>query len=133
MSGQELSVTQRNAVFQGALRLRELYPRMTLKGKRKVGERDAYLIEADPGDGSLRRMYFDAQTGLPLRNEIERDTPEGRAIFETNFDDYREVDGVKIPFTVSLANPNLNLVIKLTEVRHNVPVDDARFAKPAAQ
>ena len=133
MDGQELSVTRRSAVFHGALKLRELYPQMTLKGTQKVGERDAYLIEADPGDGSLRRMYFDARTGLLLRNEIERDTPQGRATFRTDLEDYKEVDGVKIPFTVRQANPNLTLVVKLSEVRHNVPVDDAKFAKPAAQ
>ena len=133
MEGQELSVTRRSAVFHGPLKLRELYPQMTLKGMQKVGERDAYLIEADPGDGSLRRMYFDARTGLLLRNEIERDTPQGRATFQTDLEDYKEVDGVKIPFTVRQANPNLTLVVKLSEVRHNVPVDDAKFAKPAAQ
>ncbi len=88
------------------------------------------MIEADPGDGSLRRMYLDAETGLLLRNDIERDTPLGRATSESYVSDYREVDGVRFPFTVRQVNPNLTFVVKLTEVKHNMPVDDAAFAKP---
>ncbi len=133
MSGQELSTTKRGAEFYQVLKLREFYPKLTLKGAQKLGTRDAYLIEADPGDGSLRRMYFDTQTALLVRSDIERDTPQGRATFETELEDYKEVDGVKVPFIVRQSTPALSYAIKLTEVRHNVPVDDARFAKPAAQ
>ena len=133
MTGQELSITRRTAEFHGVLKLRELYPKMTLKGKQKVGDREAYLVEADAGDGTFRRMYFDVQTGLLVRNEIERETLQDRATFQNDLEDYREVDGVKVPFTVRQTNPNISFVVKLTEVRHNVPIDDARFAKPAAQ
>ncbi len=133
MSGQELSITKRAAEFYQVTKLRELYPKMTLKGTQKLGTREAYLVEADPGDGSLRRMYFDTQTGLLARSEIERDTPQGRATFDSELEDYKEVDGVKVPFTVRQSTPTLSFAIKLTEVRHNVPIDDARFAKPAAQ
>ena len=133
MSGQELSVTKRGAQFHQALKLRELYPKMAVQGKQKVGARETYLIEADPGDGSLRRMYFDAATGLMVRNEIERDTPQGRGTYETELDDYKEVDGVKLPFTVRQSNPGVSFTIKVTEVQHNVPIEDAKFAKPATQ
>jgi len=131
MSGQELSVAKRAADFRQALKLRELYPKMTVKGTEKVGSHDAYVIEADPGDGSLRRMYFDPETGLLLRNEIERDTPMGRATFTTDLEGYKEVEGVKVPFTVRQTNPSASLLIRFTEIRHNVPIDDAQFAKPA--
>lgn len=133
MTGQELLVTKRGAEFYQALKLRALYPKMAVRGKQKVGEHEAYLIEADPGDGSLRRMYFDTATGLLVRNEIERDTGQGRGTFETELDDYKEVDGVRLPFTVRQSNPGVSFTIKITEVQHNVPIDDSKFAKPAAQ
>lgn len=132
LSGQELSVAKRASVFQQAIRLRELYPQMTLQGQEKVGQHNTYVIEADPGDGSLRRMYFDAESGLMLRSVVERDAPEGRAAFDLLLDDYREVDGIKIPFTAHGMTPNAEYVIKLTEVKHNVRVEDAKFAKPSA-
>ena len=130
MAGQELSVVKRGATFHQALHLRELFPKMTLKGQEKVGERNAYVIEADPGDGTLRRMYLDTESGLMLRSVVERDMAEGRASFELLLEDYREVDGVKIPFLIRGKNPNADYVIKLTEVKHNVSIEDAKFAKP---
>ncbi|MBI3669325.1 MAG: hypothetical protein HY237_06060 [Acidobacteria bacterium] len=132
LSGQELSTIKRSAEFHQVLKLHQLYPKMAVKGAEKVAERDTYLIEADPGDGSLRRMYFDTQTGLLLRNVVERDGPQGRLTFESYLEDYREAGGVKVAFTVRQTNPSASFVIKLTEVRHNVPVDDARFSKPAS-
>lgn len=134
LGGQELANTKRNSEFYQSLKLRQLYPKMTLKGTEKVGERETYVIEADPGDGTLRRMYLDAETGLLLRNDTEFDTAaQGRVKIETYLDNYKEVDGVKVPFAMRQVNPNTSWVIKVTEVRHNVPVDDAKFAKPSAQ
>lgn len=126
-TGQELSVARRGAEFYGVLKLRELFPKMTLRSGQRVGNRPVYLIEADPGDGSLRRMYFDAETGLLARNDIECDTPQGRQTFSWFFEDYRGVDGVKVPFT----RRQSNFTYKVTEVLHDVPIDDTKFAKPS--
>jgi hypothetical protein len=133
MSGQELLVTRRSAVFHQATKLRELYPKMTLKGTEKVGQQDAYVVEADPGDGSLRRLYFDVSSGLMLRSIIERDTEAGRATFELTLENYRDVDGIKLPFVVRAQLPETSYVIKVSEVKHNVPIEDGKFSKPAAQ
>ncbi len=130
-TGQELSVTKRGAEFNGVLKLRELYPKMTLKGKQSVGDREAYVVEADPGDGSLRRMYFDAGTGLLVRNDIEYDTPQGRATFNWYFEDYREVGGIKMPFTRRRSDVDGSITYKVTEALQDVPIDDAKFAKPS--
>ena len=62
-------------------------------------------------------VAFDAQTGLLLR--------KGNIYYE----DYREVDGVKLPFSIhedSLLG--FTFVYKITDVKHNVPIDDAKFA-----
>lgn len=130
MNGQELSNARRAATFPQATKLRELYPKMTLKGEEKVGPRDAYLIEADPGDGTLRRLYFDRASGLLLRSTVERDTPSGRAAYDVVMEDYREIDGVRVPFTLRQSIPGLEFTIKLTDIRHNVQIDDEKFKKP---
>jgi hypothetical protein len=48
-------------------------------------------------------------------------------------DDYREVDGVKIAFQSRQKTSVADFVIKLTEVKHNVAIDDAKFNKPSGQ
>lgn len=133
LGGAQLAQAARNADFYGELHLREQYPEMAVAGREKVGERDAYVIVSRVSEKKIERLYFDAQTGLLLRVAATTETPLARLPEETVFEDYREVDGVKIPFTVraSYVDPFIGWTRKLTEVKHNVTVDDSKFAKPA--
>jgi hypothetical protein len=45
------------------------------------------------------------------------------------FDDYREVDGVKLPFLIHRID-DAQFIIKLAEVKQNVTIDDKVFVKP---
>jgi hypothetical protein len=131
LSGAMLASRKRNAQFYRWLRLRELFPKLELKGAAKVGDRDAYFVEATPAEGAPEKFYFDTQTGLLLRRDTSVDTPDGTITFESYYEDYREVDGVKIAFSLRRVGPDNVLTLKFTEVKHNVPFDDAQFAKPA--
>jgi hypothetical protein len=46
-------------------------------------------------------------------------------------DDYKVVEGVKIPHVIKYVNPMISWVIKITEVKINVEVDKAKFNKPS--
>ncbi|HVF66257.1 MAG TPA: c-type cytochrome [Pyrinomonadaceae bacterium] len=133
LGGAQLAQAVRDADFYGELHLREQYPEMAVAGREKVGERDAYVIVSRVSDRRIERLYFDAQTGLLLRVNALTETPLARLPEETAFEDYREVDGMKIPFTVraSYVDPFIGWTRKLTEVRHNVTVEDSKFDKPA--
>lgn len=131
LAGQDLSTTRRDADFYQSLNLKKLYPVMVLKGKEDVGTWPAYVIEANSGDGTIRHMYFDVSSGLLIRNVDETDTPQGHDTVESFLEDYREVEGVKLPFTVRQVHNKLILIVRLTDVKMNQPIDDAKFAKPA--
>lgn len=133
LSGGELADTKRDGEFYKFIKLKELYPKITLVGKDKVGDREVNVLEATPTDGKPRKMYFDAQTGLLLRMDADRDTPQGPVHVETYFEDYRETGGMKLPFTTKLVRPDLSFSLKTEEVKQNVPIDDAKFNKPASQ
>jgi hypothetical protein len=47
------------------------------------------------------------------------------------FEDYRVADGVKVAYLLKQVTPAFTLNIKLDEVKHNVPIDDAKFKKPS--
>jgi zinc protease len=132
-TGLELAAAKRDAEFYEDIKLKELYPRMTLKGVEKFGAHEAYVIEAAPQVGSPERLYFDMQTGLLIRKDYEEEGEEGKRSVEEYYDDYRVVDGIKLPFTTHQVSPGMNFTIKLSEVKQNVPVDDAKFNKPADQ
>ncbi len=130
LAGSELAARKRDADFRRELHMKELYPQMTVKAKEKVGERPAYLVEAVPAEGKPEKLYFDAETGLLVRADAERENPQGVALVESYFEDYRDIDGVKLPFAVRQVTPMFELTLKFNEVRHNVEIDDAKFAKP---
>ena len=132
IAGQDLSTTRRDADFYQPLDLKKLYPVLVLKGKEDVGAWPAYVIEANSGDGVIRHMYFDVSSGLLVRNVDETQTPQGADVVESFLEDYREIEGVKLPFTVRQVHNKLILIVRITEVKMNQAIDDAKFAKPAA-
>jgi len=132
-SGVELADTKLDSEFHKPLKLKALYPKMEIQGKQKVGEREAYVIMATPAAGSPEKWYFDAQSGLLIRTDSERETPDGKIPVEGYLEDYKEIDGVKLPFTVRQVLPAFSITIKVSEVKHNVPIEDSKFDKPSTQ
>lgn len=132
-SGDELAETRRDADFYHALDLKKLYTKLTVTGIEQVGDRDAYVIEAATGEGDPDRIFFDVATGLPVRIITHRHGPSGVIDSTEDFGDFREVDGIKQPFTIIQKTGDTTLTIKISEMQHNVALDDSQFAKPAAQ
>lgn len=104
-----------------------------LTGKEKVGDREAFVIEFEPVTGSAIRQYIDAETYLPLRSVIKTDVPQlGQTVEQTSdFSDYRELDGIKVPFELRSTSSVQNFTVKLTKVEHNTKIDESLFSKPA--
>ena len=132
ITGPELAAMKRDADFYLAIKLKGHYPKMTVKGKESVNGHDAYVVEATPPEGAAETMYFDAGSGLLARTKRETEGPNGKFTLDVTFDDYREVDGVKLPFVMHFSLGEFAFVVKLSEVNHNLPIDDAKFDKPSS-
>lgn len=130
LSGAMLAAVRRNSQFHRWLRMTELFGKLEVAGTVKVGERDAYVMEATPAEGYAEKFYFDTETGLLVKRDYKLDAPGGMISFESFYEDYREVDGLKLPFALRRVGPDNVLLLKFTEIKHNVELDDAQFAKP---
>ena len=75
-------------------------------------------------------IFFDTETGLMLRSDSITVTSEGEQAITTCFDDYREVEGTKSPFKIRAKTPAFEIITVITEIKYNVPVDDAKFTQP---
>lgn len=131
LAGQDLISTRRDANFYQSLDLKKLYPQMTLKEKEDVAGFPAYVVEANSGEGTIRRLYFDVSSGLLVRNDEITDTPQGHDLVQSFLEDYRDVDGVKQPYTVRQVHGKITFIIRLTDVKMDQLIDEAIFAKPA--
>jgi len=128
-SGSALAVAKRDALFHRELRLKELYKQIEVKGKQKVGEQDTYVLQATPDQGSVETWYFDVATGLLIRMDAERDSPQGQVAIQMAFKDFRDVEGVKNAFVIEQTLPNMTILLKIEEAKANVPIEDTVFAQ----
>lgn len=105
------------SMFHRELQFKELNPGLVVMGKDKVANREVFVLRSTSavfGD----RFYFDALTGLLLRKG------------NTYYDDYREVDGVKLPFKVTDdTSYGFGVVVRLNEIKHNVSIDRSKFVE----
>jgi outer membrane lipoprotein-sorting protein len=123
----------RNAIFPSPLLdYKDRGTKVTLVGKDKVGDRDAFALSITPASGSVVRLFVDAQTYLPAKTIINTDVPEvGPVEQSTEFSDFREVDGVQVPFKLRSSSAVQSFTVTVTKVEHNVKIDPALFVKPA--
>jgi hypothetical protein len=131
LQGVELAQMKRGSDLHGELTLKKHYTKLEVKGKEKVGSYETYLIEATPEEGSPGKLYFDVNTGLLVRQDEETEGPQGKMLTEVYLDDYKVIDGVKVAHTMKQVNPAMTFVIKITEVKNNVEIEETKFAKPS--
>jgi hypothetical protein len=130
LGGEELAQLTRAAELFPAADLSS-FTDVKLLGKEKVGDREVNVITAASRDGSRDKLYFDTKSGLLVRRYVEYRTPLGPLPFAINYDEYREIDGVKVPYTQKWSLPGEEWTDTITQLRNNVPIADSMFVKPA--
>jgi photosynthetic reaction center cytochrome c subunit len=99
-----------------------------------VAPAQSHIVDVVQGTGPrglLVTLYFDRQTNLLLRELRYGPSPIGRVPTQIDFSDYRDVNGIKMPFRITYAWLGGRNAILLNEIRTNVPLDEAKFGKPA--
>lgn len=96
-------------------------PKMKFVGRSKVGSTEAFVIEAAIVESNPEKLYFDTNSGFLIQEDF------GGA--SLHYEDYKEVDGVKVPFTIRQQG-SPNWTVKFKEIKHNIPIEDAKFDRP---
>jgi len=128
---EDLAQQKRDAELFKTINLRQSYPRMVVLSREKVADREAVVVGATASDGSREKLYFDVSTGLLIRKYVTFKTAMGVIPEVTEFDDYRDVSGLKLPFTITWSRAPFTATQKFTEIKTNVPIDSTKFEKPA--
>ncbi len=92
---------------------------------------DVDVVQGTGPRGLLVTLYFDKHTGLLDRELRYSDTPIGRVPTEVDFSDYRDVNGIKLPFRIAYVWLDGRDAIKLNDIKTNVPIAEAKFDIPA--
>ncbi|MDO8678342.1 MAG: outer membrane lipoprotein-sorting protein [Acidobacteriota bacterium] len=131
VTGNQLE-NMKNATFPSPfLDYKERGVTVELGAKEQVGGKDAYLLTIKAKSGSVVRQWVDAETYLPLRVALKVEIPQiGEVEQTTEFADFRDVDGVKVPFTIKSSSAAQSFTITVTKVEHNTKIDETLFVKP---
>jgi hypothetical protein len=130
-SGSELEFVKRSAATDSETNWKKYYKSAELTGTEKVGDSDTYVVKFIPAEGEPIVKYIDKSSFLLVRLDAAVETPQGVTTSKSYFSDFRAVDGVKYPFDIKLEQGPANIHVTITEVKHNVDIDDAKFKKPA--
>jgi hypothetical protein len=89
------------------------------------------VVQGNGPRGLLVTLDFDRQTGLLSRELRYSETPIGRVPTQIDYSDYRDVNGIKLPFHIAYVWLDGRDSIELNEIKTNVPIDEAKFGRPA--
>ena len=95
------------------------------------GSHSVDVVQGTGARGLLVTLYFDRQTGLLLRELRYGKSPIGRVPTQIDYADYRDVNGIKLPFRITYAWLDGRDSIELRDIKLNQSIDEAKFGRPA--
>jgi photosynthetic reaction center cytochrome c subunit len=130
LHGADLDAARLDADLQFPLHIPQHYSALHVEYPEKIGERESYVLLCAEGAAPAAKLYFDAQSRLLVRVVRYKESALGVNPEQIDYSDYRDVDGVRLPFRITVSGPTSSSTIQIDEVEDNVPVDEARFSRP---
>jgi photosynthetic reaction center cytochrome c subunit len=138
LTGFPLQQTLRVADLTLPLHLKEKFPNLQAGRPTRIAlgapgsaPIDVNLIQGSAIPGTTEQWYFDLASGLLLRRRVTTRTAlNGSLVEQYDYADYRAVAGVQMPYQITRANWNTLDTLKVTDIRVNTPIDDAKFVRP---
>jgi hypothetical protein len=129
MPPDDVDAARRQAQFAPPVTLASLLAGPHVIGDAPLDKGNAHIIEGKQGS-AIVRLWFDAATGLLARMTVRVPTPVGDLPQQVDYEDYRVVDGVKLPFTIKTNQGGETATAKYDSIKHNAPLDEAELAAP---
>ena len=133
ITGQELDGVKLEAELFFPARIKQALGKWRVGARVVIGDREVQPVQGTTAAGATATLCFDLESGLLTRLVRFSESPVGRVVTQVDYADYREVEGVKIPFRWTVSWLDGRSTFELSDVRANVPIDAAKFAKPGGR
>jgi len=110
------------------LNLKQRYPNLQVGRYGNVDGVETIVLQART-PAVTDQFQFERQSGLLKRRTIQTPTPYGALVEQVDYSDYRDVDGVKLPFQVKYTSWSAATTQKVTDAKVNATIDQADFTK----
>lgn len=109
----------------------QFFDTATTTGERTVEGKKVYDIELLAKSGAKLTLSIDATNHMMVEQSFSVFSPMGSMPVKIRSSDYRDVDGMKIPFKQVTDASIMELTQQLTKVELNAEVDEKNFGMPA--
>jgi photosynthetic reaction center cytochrome c subunit len=130
LTGGELDGARLDAQLSFPAQIKQAFGGWRAGAVTTINDRPAQVLQGTSPGGTLASLYFDRESGLLVRLVRFAPSKVGRLPTQIDYADYRDVAGVKLPFRWTVTWLSGVDTFELTEVRPNVAIDAAKFAKP---
>lgn len=98
-----------------------------LAGVEKVNGKEAYKVELSLPNGKTWLEYFDTNSFLKVKDSKQVTVPQGTFTRETEYSDYRMVDGVMYPYKLKQTVGQQQLEFNVSSIKVNTGLKDDKF------
>jgi hypothetical protein len=131
MEGEERDAMARQTEFNAQIRWKRLYKEVETVGAETVGDEKCYVVKLTPKDGGTpERWFLSEETGLVLRTELVMKGALGEVRIQSDFDDYKAVDGIKLPHTMTQTAMTMKIRTTVDSIEHNTDLPREVFELP---
>jgi hypothetical protein len=130
LAGQELTGAKIDAMLMFPAQIKGIAPSWRVGTSTTIDDQDVDVVQGNAPDRIIVTLFFDQKTGLLVRSVRYTDSPVGKIPVQVDYSDYRDVNGLKLPFKFTQTWLDGRDNFELTQVRTNATVDAAKFAKP---
>ena len=131
LAGKDLEGAKVDAMLFFPANIKNVLTKMRVGFPTVIDDQDVNLVQGNTPSGAVVSLYFDDKTGLLRRMLRYVDSPVGPLLTQWDYENYKDVNGVKMPYKVTHTWLDGREIMDLTQIRANVAIPDSRFAKPS--
>ena len=129
--GEELEAAKRASRMSVLGAWKDYYKSAVTVGTETVGGKPAWKVDMTPTHGtSVEQFYFEQDSGLLVKMAQTLPTAMGNIPVEMTIGDYRDVDGIQTPFSMTQSAMSQNMALHIEKVTYNVEMPAGRFDLP---
>jgi hypothetical protein len=132
LAGGDLEAARIEAALTFPAAIRQTFTRWRVGLPSTIDDRDVQVVQGSGAGRGMATFYFDKESGLLVRLVRYADSIVGLIPMQTDYADYRDVAGVKLPFKWTYTWLDGRYTIELSDVVPNAAIPLATFGKPAA-
>jgi outer membrane lipoprotein-sorting protein len=129
--GEDLEKALFDAAFNAELHWRDRYTSIEVLAEEEIDGTACYKVLLTPAVGDSITAYVDTETWLTVKTETVSNSSMGSISIVNRLSDYREVDGVKVPFRMNMLLMGAQeMTTVIDSVKFNVEVPEGIFDLP---